>query len=253
MTVPFCRQLSRGCKGEDVRGHKIALHRAAPHKYPLEGPYSDLFGPIFEAGVKAFQAAHSITPSGKVGRRTHEALAASKMAGSSEYAFNIHSIDLCRRFCSQTHEQKVRHSIVAAAYYWYSHRLQIQYIQSRPFALGKPPFVPHGWDCSAFATACHFAGGAPDPNRLNYNHQGYTGTLLNSGRTVGSVSELEPGDLVFYGYTTRSSPAFPHGSPTHVAVYVGNGRVISNGHYPMGLYPVNYGQQINRYQHYKVA
>ena len=152
-------------------------------------------------------------------------------------------------------EGKVREAIVSAAFYWYAHRGGIAYSQYRPFQMGKPLWKPSRWDCSAFATNCHYAGGAPDPNGRGYDHLGYTGTLCDHGTRVGSVSQLAPGDLIFYGHSRRQA-GFPSGSPTHVAVYVGvkGGRhmVISHGHYPMGYYPYNYRSDINHYRHYKV-
>ena len=55
-----------------------------------------------------------------------------------------------------------------------------------------------------------------------------------------SSRELEPGDLAFYGITFNRSPAFPGGSPTHVALYDGDGGVYSMGSSPMGHYPLEY-------------
>lgn len=60
--------------------------------------------------------------------------------------------------------------------------------------------------------------GLKDPNGLGYNGFGYTGTLIQNGKRV-SASNLKPGDLVFYGR---------HGI-SHVAIYVGSGRVVSHG------------------------
>jgi cell wall-associated NlpC family hydrolase len=57
-----------------------------------------------------------------------------------------------------------------------------------------------------------------DPNGLNYNGWGFTGTQIQHGKRI-SVVQLKPGDLVFYGR---------HGI-SHVAIYVGNGRVVSHG------------------------
>ena len=53
---------------------------------------------------------------------------------------------------------------------------------------------------------------------MGYNGFGYTGTLINHGTRV-SASNLRLGDLVFYGRY----------GITHVAIYVGFGRVVSHG------------------------
>jgi len=58
-----------------------------------------------------------------------------------------------------------------------------------------------------------------DPNGLGYNGWGYTGTQIQNGRRLSSVTLARPGDLVFYGRY----------GITHVAIYVGNGRVVSHG------------------------
>jgi cell wall-associated NlpC family hydrolase len=101
---------------------------------------------------------------------------------------------------------------------------------------------------------CHFVGGAPDPTGGGFNGQGYTGTLTNSGRQCGQ-SELEPGDAVFYGKTTDPRPGFPLGSPTHVALYDGDGGVYSHGgpHRTdrMTRHPVNY-RSVHHYHHYNL-
>jgi cell wall-associated NlpC family hydrolase len=78
--------------------------------------------------------------------------------------------------------------------------------------------VPAWEDCSSFATWCYWAAGAPDPNGLGYNGFGYTGTQILCGR---ETAEPRPGDLCFYGPLRDRI--------THVAIYVGNGRVVSHG------------------------
>lgn len=101
-----------------------------------------------------------------------------------------------------------------------------------------------------FFTNCHYAGGAPDPNRLGYNGFGYTGTLLAGGKKC-LQRDILPGDAIMYGYTMVARPGFPVGSPTHVALYVGNGKVLSLGSYPMGYYPYDY-RSINCFVHYDI-
>ena len=77
----------------------------------------------------------------------------------------------------------------------------------------KPGTLPVTCDCSAFVTLCYFWAGCKDPNGLGYNHEGYTGTLINHGREINAI-DVKPGDLVIYG----------PGTGEHVAL------VISEGH-----------------------
>lgn len=255
--VAFCRPLRPGMRGNDIVAHKRAVARAMPRVYPW-GPFSDFYGPVFESAIHAYQRAHAI-PQGAIGRTTHESLERARNHAKTDWAFDASAIELAKAFCTEyvkTPEERVREAIVDAALFWYAHRYSIAYSQARPFQLGQPPWIPSREDCSGFVTACHYAGGARDPNGRGYDHQGYTGTLMNEGTRVTRVTDLKPGDLIFYGYTTRPSPAFPLGSPTHVAVYIGvvDGvhSVVSNGHYPMGLYPYDY-RAVNHFRSYRVV
>jgi hypothetical protein len=76
-------------------------------------------------------------------------------------------------------------------------------------------------DCSGFATACYKECGLADPNHLNYNGSGYTGTLIAHARNVGGAGNAQPGDLCFFGSSESAT--------THVNVYVGNGNSVSMG------------------------
>jgi len=257
--VAFCRSLKPGVRGDDVIAHKRAVSRADPDAYAWR-EFTPLYGPAFEKAVRKLQRMHGITPSGRIGKPTHELLERMRSKNDpKEPVFGKYEQKMCKDFCAgytKSPDEKVRDEIVRSGFYWYAHRGTIAYSQLRPFQLGKPTWVPSRWDCSAFATACHFAGGAPDPNGRGYDQQGYTGTLMSRGTVVGNLAQLDPGDLIFYGYTLSSSPAFPKGSPTHVAVYVGkvNGveSVLSHGHYPMSLLPVAY-RPINHLRHYDVT
>jgi cell wall-associated NlpC family hydrolase len=72
-------------------------------------------------------------------------------------------------------------------------------------------------DCSGFATLCYKAAQQADPNGLNYNGQGYTGTLAANGTRT---SDPQPGDLGFFG----AGPPWDH-----VVIYLGGGKVASHG------------------------
>ncbi len=97
--------------------------------------------------------------------------------------------------------------------------------------------VPRYADCSSFYTWCTWTY----TRKWDYlgdflNGEdwlgGYTGSLTQHGEDVNAY-DLLVGDAVFYG-GSRMIPA-------HVAVYVGNGQVVSNGgdHNDPALYPTN--------------
>lgn len=86
-----------------------------------------------------------------------------------------------------------------------------------------PPKFPIFADCSAFVTWCYWVAGAPDPNGLGYNHEGYTGTLLGHGTEI-PLQLVEPGDVIVYG----------PGTGWHTAL------VIEAGHDPV---TISHGQQ----------
>jgi len=88
----------------------------------------------------------------------------------------------------------VRQAIVAAARWGISHEPRIHYGGVRPIPLGRR--LPLTTDCSGYVTLCYFLAGAPDPNGLAYNGEGWTGTLL---RHLTHVAEGRPGDIVVFG------------------------------------------------------
>ena len=105
--------------------------------------------------------------------------------------------------------QDARAAIVAWAKWGVANKPQIHYKEVRPFPLTS--VLPLTTDCSGFATLCYFLAGAPDPNSSNYNHYGYTGTLLSHGTKI-TLAEAQPGDLIVYG----------PGTGDHVAIIVEN-------------------------------
>jgi hypothetical protein len=85
---------------------------------------------------------------------------------------------------------------------------------------------PTSADCSSFVTWCLWdALGGKGPDIVNGADwkQGYTGTQVNHGKRV-SLDQIRRGDLVFYGGSG--------GIPGHVAMYVGDGKVVSHGSDP---------------------
>jgi cell wall-associated NlpC family hydrolase len=92
-----------------------------------------------------------------------------------------------------------RDEIVAVARWGIAHARAIHYAELRPIeGLGRPWQVPLRLDCSGFVTLCYAWAGAPDPNGLDYDGQGYTGTLLAHLRPV-PLDGVQRGDLVVWG------------------------------------------------------
>lgn len=111
-----------------------------------------------------------------------------------------------------------RQRIVEAAQWALAHRSQFRYAQVRPMA--KSLFEKKALtttDCSALATLTYKAAGVKDPNGAGYNGGGNTTTLRAHGTKTNTPN---PGDLVFYA------------SPEHVAVYIGEDKVIELGGTP---------------------
>jgi hypothetical protein len=253
-SVRRCRLISEGTQGVDVLAVKRALSRAG---YLRWGSFTMLWGPFAVKAARQFQQDNGIAPvTGWYGPKTHQKLVKKHRKGSATvWAYDAYSIALMDQACAelrQMPDKRIDDGIVAEASRLYAHRNEIDYVQSRPFPLKSPPFLPGKLDCSGFATVCHFVGGAPDPNGRNYDGFGYTGTLMSRGVRC-AERDLDPGDLVFYGRTTTAKPAFPIGSPTHVAVFDGDRGVYSQGgpnrHDRMKRHPVNYWT-INHYRHY---
>ena len=90
----------------------------------------------------------------------------------------------------------VRDEIVGIALWGVRNEPRIHYAPVRPMPLRRG--LPLATDCSGFATLCYFLAGAPDPNGLDYNGQGYSGTLLRHLPHVGRDA-VQPGDLVVWG------------------------------------------------------
>jgi CHAP domain len=94
-----------------------------------------------------------------------------------------------------------RQNIVAWAKYFAGKVDKFVYSEGndRMSAIGQFPIkFPIHADCSAFVTLCYWLAGADDPNGQNYDHEGYTGTLLGHGLHI-NETQIQPGDAVVYG------------------------------------------------------
>jgi hypothetical protein len=115
---------------------------------------------------------------------------------------------LIRRYCEQAE----------------NNRVNIHYAQFRPMNhLGKAPTSSFTCDCSSFTTSAfywanrHTKFKVNDPNGMNYNGYGYTGTLLAHNRKgrVPLDHKFFIGDMALYGPSLSNT--------THVVVCRKNG------------------------------
>jgi hypothetical protein len=256
--VPFTRVLRFGMRGADVIAYKRALSRAG---YMQWGSFTDLFGENMVRAVSKFRHVHGLGTQGSIGVRTHTALTLAYKKGSrSERAMDDRArqiLDAYHTAHSKSPERLKREAIVAEWHFLWTQRFNMPYAQLRPVPLVKPPDFPRrGTDCSGHIMLGYFVAGARNPNVfdghvLPWNGQGYTGTIMAAGVEC-DYSDLELADVVMYGRTTRPSGAFPYGSPTHVAGFIGAGRVSSNGSHPMREDSVHYRGDVNCYIHLEV-
>lgn len=205
--VPYTRPISLGTYGKDVQGAKRAIWKANSLGIP-KAP-TKTFGPISVKQLKAFQKAHALPADGVLGPTTLRVLGPFFDA----YAFLLYT----GYPPTGSKEQKLRAAMVAYALWGYNNRAEIHYAEFRPMLyLNALETLPVSEDCSTFATKDYKYAGAADPNGLNYDGYGNTGTMREHGIVI-PLAQALPGDLAHYD------------NPQHVAIYVGNGRVISHG------------------------
>jgi len=126
-----------------------------------------------------------------------------------------------------------RAGVVTAAWALYNGRASEHYTQGGSRWMGitnrvYPPSAPTYSDCSSAATWCYWTqyGGGNDFINGQSWKAGYTGTMLDHG-TVVSVASAQAGDLCFY-----------YNPVSHVAIYIGDLKVISHGADPVSIYSV---------------
>lgn len=152
----------------------------------------------------------------------------------------------------------IRRRIVQAAYLGSRNQPFIHYTQGparwQGIRLKKRAYrgqFPNYADCSSFSTWCIWTSVLKYIRNGKVKHDfvngldwraGYTGTMTKYGKRV--TGKRYRGDLVFYGGNASV--------PSHVAIYVGNGRVVSHGSESgPKIVPVNY-RPINQTRRYIV-
>jgi hypothetical protein len=103
-----------------------------------------------------------------------------------------------------------------------THRFNYTEGAERMSAIGRWPVEwPVECDCSAFVTWIFWLGGCADPNGQNYDHEGYTGTLISNGEEI-PAGRVEAGDIVVYGPGTGWHTALVvEGGPDPLTVSMG--------------------------------
>lgn len=217
------RVLKLGTVGLDVEAWARAAHRylgdrqlAAFSEQPAV--VRRTFGPGKRSLAKKCAAKAGLPRYGVVGPALDRAM---RDAG----AYDQISDALLDEYAFQQSAADPRQQVVDAARFYLENAKHIAYSQQRPIvtvARGiAPPDIPNALDCSGLAITAYWVAGVVDRlGRENAGGYGNTWTLADHGTAVRS-SDLKPGDLVFYG------------NCSHVAVYEGGGKVITNGHYPM--------------------
>jgi cell wall-associated NlpC family hydrolase len=135
-----------------------------------------------------------------------------------------------------------RQALYNAAMALYNNRANEHYTQGGSRWSGinsriRPPNAPPYSDCSSSSTWCYWTVFGSGPDFLNNEDwdAGYTGSMSPRGRTI-PCSTMQMGDLAFYGKPKIS----------HVAISIGNGRVVSHGSDPVGIYSYNYRSDLNK-------
>lgn len=205
--VPFTRPLSLGSYGKDVLGAKRAIWKANGLGIPKGA--TKTFGPIAVKQLKIFQKSNHLATDGVLGTATLRLLG----PFFDSYAFLLYT----GYPPGGSKQQQIRAALVAYALWGYNNRAEIHYAEFRPMSyMSALEMLPVSDDCSTFGTKDYKYAGAPDPNGLGYDGYGNTGTMRAHGISIPLFQAL-PGDLAHYD------------NPQHVAIYVGNGRVISHG------------------------
>lgn len=158
--------------------------------------------------LRHFQRSRGLKADGVYGEATHRKL---------RRYFDAYGAHLMRSYVQRPGESRQRAIIVSWAIFSYHnaprHYSQLPAARAPYYRHTRPPDMWYSADCSGFALWCLWGAGVPTSACGPYD--GWTGSMQEHGRVV-SLRDAKPGDMVFYH--------------NHVAVYVGNNRIVSHGH-----------------------
>lgn len=223
LAVPFFYVKQRD-RGPHVKALKRALSRAGYGTW-IGKLFTPLMGVFAIRSLNEFKHSHGLPPNGVYDRAAHAKLAGFYDAYSIRYLLNAQAV-------KPTQDQLRRNAFLAELMYLYNRRSILSYTQRRAFDTRKPP---SGLDCSASGEwAAKWSG----LNSLSgYSGFGYGNTdsqiarfrRLNAMHVT--IAAAAVGDPVFYGR---------NGDPSHVAFWIGAGRVWSFGAYPVKILDHSY-------------
>jgi cell wall-associated NlpC family hydrolase len=222
------RSLRAGDRGPDVQALQQGLRKALRDKAVNNG--KGVYGSLTVRDVAAFKRAWTSESDGHfAGALVWKHLEQYLGAGQRRLLRQAQALEVARQHESK--EQALRGAIVAEAYWALANNGLFVYRQYRPMPASlRVKEARDEVDCSTLVTLCYKAAGAIDPNGLGYNGQGYTGSQWGRGEAIASP---QPGDVAFYGN-------MGNGIPSHEALVVDGGNVISFGHTPISKYPLHY-------------
>lgn len=227
------RSLRAGDRGPDVQAMQLALHKALGKA--SRNRRNGAYGSLTVIDVERFK--RTFTLRGEVDGHYAGSLVwghLERFLGRQERALIAKAKALEAARAREGRDERIRAGVVAEAFYLLAHRLEFHYVQVRPMAANlREPAARTRTDCSAAVTLEWKGGGGPDPNGRGFDGLGYTGTLWGRGDLVRTPA---PADLAFYG---DMGPEQGH-VPSHVALVIGGGDVISFGHSPPSRYPLRY-------------
>ena len=152
--------------------------------------------------VKKFQRKRDLRVTGRVNRRTWNALGMERPFCMDRFTVQ-----------PQVGEDPSPNQRIATMVDWARGQIGRRYVWGGAGAIG--------YDCSGLALQALHAAGRVLPTVTTYLHQrqdfGTATAIYESGLRRYPLSERQRGDLVFYG---------PSGSMTHMAIYIGKGKVI---------------------------
>jgi hypothetical protein len=220
LVVPFV-PMSQGAKGDAVYGLKRAHARFRGNGrlailMAAGATQRRTWGESFTRDLRVTQAKLGVPVTGRYDRHTWRALAP---------WFDALAIDLSEpkapRRDPRLGTQLAWHQAL------YNRRAAVSYSQWRPSQLGRPETISRA-DCSGSVSGgCDWANILP---HVSWRYQN-TDTQILMGLPVPHRRDMLPGDLVLYGRGR---------DPSHVALYLGDGRVWSFGSYPIKLLPLDY-------------
>ena len=224
LAVPFV-YAKAGDSGPHVKAIKRALSRAGYGTW-IGSKFTAKLGVFGVRSLNAFKKTHGLPGNGVYDKATWRALAPHFDAYSIRYLLNA------KLPAKPTREELQRNAFLAELMYLYNRRGILPYTQRRAFDTSKPP---SGLDCSASGEwAAKWAG---LKSLSGYPGFGYGNTDSQIARFRGlhamraSIATAEEGDPVYYGR---------NGDPSHVAFYLGDGRVWSFGAYPVKILDHDY-------------